>query len=164
MNNIPYARKLQMADLTGGLTEQQRVFVVYYCQDRNGKRAAEMCGISPSTGYRWLEEDEHVQRAIYNLTQHLATQTQYNAEWVQEQLAENHFIARYEGNINASNAALNSIGKLASVKAFDNELVVVGADALVERLQRGRQRVAQQRQGDEPAPPQDSGDEPLSFI
>lgn len=153
-----------MADITGGLTEQQRIFVVEYCMDRNGKRASDMAGVSPSTGYRWLDECEHVRAAITNLSKHLATRGEHNADWLKEQFVENHYIARYEGNLGASNAALNSIGKLATVKAFDAEIVVVGAEELVNRLNRGRQRVAQLRGTTDEDEPQDSGEEPLSFI
>ena len=123
---------------------KEAAFVAEYMRDFNARRAAESAGYAPDTGYELLKR-EAIKQAIEYITQHSMQVAQIDANWVLLELVDNHHIARYQGNISASNTALLTIAKHAAVDALANQKVdlsVVSDTELAERLKRGRQRLA----------------------
>ena len=67
-----------------------------------------------------------------------------DAEWLLYELVDNHRIARQHGNISASNTALGTIAKHVTVDALAKQKIEIDDVTdreLLERLQRGRQRM-----------------------
>lgn len=137
-----------MADLTKiapmdmpEISAQRNVFVMEYVKDFNGPRAAERAGYSnPSYGSQLLE-DEDVQALIHWYIGEMRKDAAINAEWVMWEAVDNHRLARQQGNLGASNAALKLIGTLATVDAFAASKVEITVDEeMVDRLERGRER------------------------
>lgn len=131
------------------LPAQQNCFVVEYVKDFNAVRAAERAGYSNPAYGNSLLESEDVQALISWYIGELRADAQVNAEWVLWEAVDNHRIARQQGNLSASNAALKLVGQLASVDAFAAQRVEHGLDdEVVERLSRGRERARLQSDSD----------------
>ena len=146
------------------LKPKEAAFVIEYMKDFNARRAAETVGYSPDTGYSLLTRDGII-KAIEYITQQCMKKAEIDATWVLLELVDNHHIARYQGNISASNTALLTIAKHAAVDALANQKVdlsVVSDDELAERLKRGRQRLAYQ--GVNTPSDSDGQDEEVSFL
>jgi hypothetical protein len=123
------------------LTPQEATFVIEYCKDYALRRAAEASGVDPDTASEFKRRTG-VTRAIDHLIGQRWSNSNIDAEWLLLELADNHLIARQQGNINASNAALALIAKHASVDAFAaTKIEVAGDKEIVERLQRSRERL-----------------------
>lgn len=143
-------KRITMKDLTG-LEPKHANFVIEYTKDWSARRAAEVCGYSPDSGYRLLERPD-ISHAIDIVLMQRLEASNIDAEWLLMEAVDNHLIARQRGNLNASNTALNLIAKHVFVDAFAAEKVEVISDkAVVERLQRARKRM-------KPTPP------PVTFI
>ena len=131
--------------------------MVEYIKDFAPRRAAEASGYSADYGYRLLEEPE-VSNAIEYIIQQRLEVNMIDADWLLNEMVDNHMIARQQGNITASNTALNMVGKHKRVDAFAADKIKVSTDAdVVDRLVAARRRVSQANQ-----PPQEDDD--VSFL
>lgn len=96
------------------LTAQHQRFVDEYVIDRNGKQAAIRAGYSEKTAEQQasrLLRNVKVQEAIEAKLKRISMKTELTAEWVLKEFAENHRLAREMGELQASNKALENIGK-----------------------------------------------------
>lgn len=126
-----------------GLSEDRIIFVVEYLKDLNHARAAEVIGLQPEYGYKIVKE-EAVAAAIARQLRKRLDDAAIDTEWVLTEMVDNHYLARQQGDLKASNTALQMIGKLSVVDAFAADKVVIADDDKIrERLERGRQRVAE---------------------
>lgn len=117
---------------------KKKVFTVEYLKDFNCGRAAIVAGFDPGDAEELLADPE-VARAITQALDDRMEIANIDAGWLLQQLVENHYIARQEGKLSASNAALKSIGQHAKVDAFAAEKIELSTDReLAERLQRAR--------------------------
>lgn len=161
MTMIP--RRIDLHDLPLGLTPKETAFVIEYSKDFDARRAAAAAGYSPDSGYT-IRDKPLVQASLDRILQARLDVSHIDAEWVLMELVDNHLIARATGKLTASNTALQTIAKLAKVDAFAAEKVLVAGDeAVMERLQRARQRMnpfAAPPPAEAPAAP----DEPVSFL
>lgn len=133
-------QRITTSDLLG-LKPAYANFVVEYVKDFSPRRAAEASGFAPDTGYQLLEREEIKQVINTVLTKRLES-AHIDAEWVLMEAVDNHFIARQQGNITASNTSLNLVAKHVFVDAFAAEKVEVNSDKeVMERLLRGRKRL-----------------------
>ena len=117
-------------------------FVIEYIKDYAPRRAAEASGYPADKGYE-LMQDPMVVDTVIALVQERMEEAGIDATWLLYELADNHRIARQQGNINASNTALKTLMQHVSIDAMAKQRVEVddvSARELVERLQRGRQR------------------------
>lgn len=114
-----------------------------YIKDFAPRRAAEASGYSADYGYRLLEEPE-VSAAIEYIIQQRLEVNMIDADWLLNEMVDNHMIARQQGNITASNTALNMVGKHKRVDAFAADKIKVSTDAdVVDRLVAARRRVSE---------------------
>ena len=147
---------LSAGDLLG-LDISEVNFIIEYLKDYDSRRAAERAGLRPDQGNELLAKDR-VQHALARVAHTRLQSADIDAEWVKQELVDNHFLARQSGKLAASNTALGIIAKLATVDAFAAEKVLTVTDqSVLERLQRARQR----------AQPEDDGktdEQPVSFI
>lgn len=134
-----------------GLDIQRITFVVEYLKDFNARRAAEAAHYSsPDYGYKLIKDDELVKKAITLVTMRRMQESDIDAEWLLYEAVDNHRLARQAGNLSASNAALQLVGKIATVDAFAaDKLELLGDKELVDRLNRGRKRAAKKEEEDE---------------
>lgn len=131
--------------------------MVEYIKDFAPRRAAEASGYSADYGYRLLEEPE-VSAAIEYIIQQRLEVNMIDADWLLNEMVDNHMIARQQGNITASNTALNMVGKHKRVDAFAADKIKVSTDAdVVDRLVAARRRVSEANK-----PPQEDDD--VSFL
>jgi len=134
-------------------------FVVEYIKDFATRRAAEASGYSPDHGYRLLE-DPDINAAIEHIIQQRLEANQIDADWLLTEMVDNHMIARQQGNISASNTALNMVGKHKRVDAFAADKIKVSTDAdVIDRLAAARKRLSGAQQLD----PDDAEDSPSFF-
>jgi phage terminase small subunit len=139
------------------LPPKKACFVVEYIKDFAPRRAAEASGYSADYGYRLLEEPE-VSNAIEYIIQQRLEVNMIDADWLLNEMVDNHMIARQQGNITASNTALNMVGKHKRVDAFAADKIKVSTDAdVVDRLVAARRRVSEANK-----PPQEDDD--VSFL
>ncbi|AUR93189.1 terminase small subunit [Vibrio phage 1.185.O._10N.286.49.C2] len=118
-------------------------FVVEYIKDFAPRRAAEASGYAADYGYRLLDEPE-VSAAIEYIIQQRLEVNMIDADWLLNEMVDNHMIARQQGNITASNTALNMVGKHKRVDAFAADKIKVSTDAdVVDRLVAARRRVSE---------------------
>ena len=123
------------------LSPKQANFVVEYMKDFAPRRAAEASGYSGDSGYSLLN-NENISRTIEVVLQKRLEESAIDTEWLLYELVDNHMIARQQGNITASNAALGLIAKHKKVDAFATEKVKVTTDGdVAERLAAARARL-----------------------
>lgn len=123
---------------------RKAAFVVEYVKDFAARRAAEAVGYSPEHGYKLLADIE-VSEAIEYIIQQRLEVNLIDADWLLTEMVDNHLIARQQGNITASNTALNMVGKHKRVDAFAADKIKVSTDAdVVDRLVAARRRIASQ--------------------
>ncbi len=138
-------KRLSIADMYGiGISDPKLLnFVIEYSKDYDARRAARVSGYGPDSGYQLRDRDD-VQEALAHILQFRLDTSHIDAEWLLWELVDNHQIARANGNINASNSALNTIAKHAMVDAFAAEKVeIAGDEAIRERLLRARKRMGE---------------------
>jgi len=124
-----------------GLKYRDFNFVVEYCKDFNPRRAAVASGFEPDTGYD-KKREPLVMEAIEQILARRLEASDIDAEWFLMELVDNHYLAREMGQITASNAALNMVGKHRDVDAYAADKVKIDtADDVVQRLQRARHRI-----------------------
>ncbi len=148
-------RKIRLIDDLD-LPMKKAMFVVEYIKDFAPRRAAEASGYAADTGYKLLTEPD-VSAAIEKVIQQRLEENMIDADWLLNEMVDNHLIARQQGNITASNTALNMVGKHKRIDAFAADKIKVSTDSdVVDRLEAARRRVAQSQ-------PIDEGDD-VSFI
>lgn len=143
-----------------GLSPKYATFVIEYCKDWDARRAAEASGYPPDYGYQLVQRPE-IQAAVDRIVSHRAQAAEIDAEWVLMEAVDNHRISRQRGNLAASNKALDLVARHIMVDAFAAQKVdmdVNSSEAMIERLHRGRARVAAAKQGD------DDDDQEVSFL
>lgn len=134
-------KKITIADIFS-LPPKQANFVVEYIKDFAPRRAAEASGYSADHGYRLLEDPE-ISAAIERIIHQRLEANMIDADWLLNEMVDNHMIARQQGNITASNTALNMVGKHKRVDAFAADKIKVSTDAdVVDRLVLARKRLA----------------------
>jgi len=139
-------KRITLADMIQ-LTPKKATFVIEYLKDFATRRAAEASGHSADHGYKLLGEAD-VGAAIENILQRRLEETMIDTDWLLYEMVDNHRIARQQGNIAASNTALNMVGKHKRVDAFAADKIKVSTDAdVMERLVSARRRL---RKPDEP--------------
>lgn len=122
------------------LHRQHFAFATEYSLDFNAPRAAEAVGLSPGVGHELLSHSV-VQQALGEILDQRLHDVNIDAEWLLKEAVKNHRLARQAGNLNASNRALELIGKLSQVDAFAAQKIdVVNHTEVTERLRRGRSR------------------------
>jgi hypothetical protein len=124
------------------LKPREAVFVIEYMKDYAVRRASEAAGYSPDHG-NVLIKNQHILNAIETLVEKMYDEVMLTADDILGELWDNHRIARQQGNIAASNAALALLCKHKRVDAFAADKLNVTTDAdIVDRLNAGRRRVA----------------------
>lgn len=133
-------RRITIADIIK-LPPKRANFVVEYIKDFAPRRAAEASGFAADMGYKLLDEPE-ISEAIEYIIQQRLEVNQIDADWLLTEMVDNHMIARHQGNITASNTALNMVGKHKRVDAFAADKIKVSTDAdVMDRLVAARKRL-----------------------
>lgn len=141
-------KRITIADIFQ-LEPRRANFVVEYVKDFGARRAAEASGFSGDHGYKLLAEPE-VSDAIARVIESRLEANGIDADWLLYEMVDNHMIARYQGNITASNTALSMVGKHKRVDAFAADKIKVSTDAdVVDRLVLARKRLADIKLDDE---------------
>ncbi|MCP4932888.1 MAG: hypothetical protein GY927_01480, partial [bacterium] len=131
---------IQISDLIQ-LPVKHAVFVLEWVKDGATRRAAEASGYSHEYGAK-LILDPQVSAAIDMIFARRMEEAEYDADWLLGEMVDNHYIARQQGNISASNTALSMVGKHKRVDAFAADKVNVSTDAdVVDRLVMARRRM-----------------------
>lgn len=136
--------RLKIADvmLKHGVTDPKvALFVIELLRDFDYQRAAVASGHQPM---QWsdLYNMPAVQAAITSILQELLDGAVYDHAWLKQQLVENHYLARQQRKISASNQALTLLGKLNDMNSFSPERVEVATvTETVDRLMRHKQRM-----------------------
>jgi phage terminase small subunit len=125
------------------LKPTEAVFVIEYMKDYAVRRAAEASGYSPDHGYV-LMKNQYIINAIETLIEKIYDDGMITADDLLNEMWDNHRIARQQGNIAASNAALALLAKHKRIDAFAADKLNVTTDAdIVDRLNAGRRRVSE---------------------
>jgi phage terminase small subunit len=99
----------------GGLTIRQERFVSEYLVDFNGSAAAMRAGYShhsaKKTAHELLTEYPRVIEAVERGVIQLAQKAELSQQWVVGELRQNHYLARAQRELPASNKALELLGK-----------------------------------------------------
>lgn len=133
-------KKIKIADIIQ-LPPKEANFVVEYIKDFAVRRAAEASGYYPDHGYKLLQKQE-ISDAIEHIIQQRLEVNMIDADWLLNEMVDNHMIARQQGNITASNTALNMVGKHKRVDAFAADKIKVSTDAdVMDRLVAARKRL-----------------------
>lgn len=133
-------KRITIADIIK-LPPKKANFVVEYMKDFATRRAAEAAGYTADYGYRLLDEPE-VNAAVEHIIQQRLEETMIDTDWLLYEMVDNHRIARQQGNITASNTALNMVGKHKRVDAFAADKIKVSTDAdVMDRLVAARKRL-----------------------
>lgn len=133
-------KKIKIADIIQ-LPPKEANFVVEYIKDFAVRRAAEASGYYPDHGYKLLQKQE-ISDAIEHIIQQRLEVNMIDADWLLNEMVDNHMIARQQGNITASNTALNMVGKHKRVDAFAADKIKVSTDAdVMDRLVAARKRM-----------------------
>lgn len=134
-------RRITIADIIK-LPPKDANFVVEYMKDFAPRRAAEAAGFRADHGYKLLDKPE-VSAAIEHIIQQRLEETMIDTDWLLYEMVDNHRIARQQGNITASNTALNMVGKHKRVDAFAADKIKVSTDAdVMDRLVAARHRLS----------------------
>lgn len=124
-------------------------FVIEYLKDFAPRRAAEASGYASDYGYKLLETPE-ISAAIEKILQDRLEANMIDTDWLLYEMVDNHRIARQQGNITASNTALNMVGKHKRVDAFASDKIKVSTDDdVVSALILARRRVVSLQDNDE---------------
>ena len=152
-------RRIKLNDMIE-LPAKEAMFVVEYIKDCAPRRAAEAAGYAADYGYKLIQKEE-VARAIERILRERLEANMIDADWLLFEMIDNHMIARQQGNITASNTALNMVGKHKRIDAFAADKIKVSTDAdVMERLTAARRRMSQTIDHEEI---EDQGDD-ISFM
>lgn len=100
-----------------GLTRQEVLFTVEMLKDMNPIRAGQACGIDPDHAVA-LSKKPVIRERLESFLSDRIEEAGIDTDWLLYELKDNHTLARQQGNLTASNKALETIGKLAPVDAF----------------------------------------------
>jgi phage terminase small subunit len=124
------------------LDAKHALFVIEYVKDCATRRAAEAAGYSGDYGYKLLDVPE-VSIAIDKILQARLEDAMIDTDWLLYEMVDNHYIARQQGNITASNKALSMVGKHKRIDAFAADKIKVSTDAdVMLRLAAARKRLS----------------------
>ncbi len=163
---------------TKTLTPKQQCFIEEYLIDLNATQAAIRAGYSPRTARAIACENlakPDIQEAIAKAKRERSEATKIDSDWVlreavtlyqrciqeikpalhpksRRQLKDDSGNLLFTFNAAAANRSLELVGKHVDIGAFKDRLEVSGGLSLVERLQRGRDRVRMKRVEDTEAP------------
>ena len=133
-----------------GMDPKHVMFVIEYLKTRKATQAAEAVGLNPDAGHSLLNRPD-VQLAVSRALEHAYNEVKIDATWVLQELVDNHYLCRQQGNLNASNQALNIIAKHAQVDAFAAEKIELAGDEEIRaRLARARRRRQGTTESDQP--------------
>jgi len=133
--------RLKIGDMIN-LPTKRAVFVIEYLKDFAPRRAAEASGFVADYGYTLLKEEE-VSDTISRILEKRLEDNMIDTDWLLYEMVDNHRIARQQGNITASNTALNMVGKHKRVDAFAADKIKVSTDAdVMDRLVAARHRLS----------------------
>ena len=122
------------------ISHEHRLFAIEYCKDFNERRAAQIAGYEPDQGYS-LKTKPDIKKAINAILEARSKEAEVDAEWLVQQGVDNHWLARHQGKISESTAALSFVAKLSGVDAFAAQRVEIKSDSeIIERLIRARER------------------------
>lgn len=145
---VTTVRRIRLTDIPR-LPAKKANFVVEYIKDFAPRRAAEASGFAADHGYVLLK-DEDVVRSIEVILQNRLEHNMIDTDWLLYEMIDNHMIARQQGNIAASNRALNMVGKHKRIDAFAADKIKVSTDAdVVDRLAAARKRLSDHSGHDE---------------
>lgn len=123
-------------------TIREVTFAIEYSKDWNLRRAAKAAGLKEEAATK-LRDDPKLTQLFETIMEQRLEAANIDAEWLLHEAVDNHMIGRATGKLSASNTALMLIARHASVDALSAEKVQIDeADAVRERLQRGRLRNA----------------------
>ena len=135
------SKKITLSELSG-MPEDVAMFAIEYVADFNPRRAAKVTGHDPDSGYS-LSKRADVTEFVRLVKSRRFEAADITAEWLLLEAVDNHQLAREQGNVSASNTALNIIAKHTFVDAYAAEKVeVTGESEVMDRLLRGRKRAA----------------------
>lgn len=110
------------------LTPKQKNFADEYCAEQNATKAAIRAGYSEKTarsiGQRLLTKVD-IKKYIDEKLERLSRKTDITAEWVINELKKNHQLAQQNNEINASNKALELLGK--HLQLFTDKMQLQGS-------------------------------------
>lgn len=87
-------------------------------------------------------EDPEIQAALLQILQKRLDKVQVDAQWVLQELVDNHYLARQNGQLGQSNRALHLIAQHASIDAFAADKIQIHGDStIMDRLARARAKV-----------------------
>lgn len=141
-------RKVRLIDELS-LQPKHALFVIEYVKDCATRRAAEAAGYRADYGYQLLDIPE-VSAAIDKIFQDRLEANMIDTDWLLYEMIDNHHIARQQGNITASNTALNMVGKHKRIDAFAADKIKVSTDAdVIDRLVAARRRLSRDKEDDD---------------
>lgn len=139
--------RITIADMVQ-LPPKKACFVVEYMKDLAPRRAAEASGYASDYGYKLLDDPE-ISAAIERILIKRLEDNMIDTDWLLYEMVDNHRIARQQGNITASNTALNMVGKHKRVDAFAADKIKVSTDAdVMDRLVAARHRLSKKEEDD----------------
>lgn len=142
-----------LEDIFHDLDSKRSTFVIEYCKDHKDRRAAMVAGFHPDEGLKLLE-DERIKAHISKIQQRKLDFKNIDADNIVAEAWDNHYLARQQGNISASNTALTLIAKTRQVDAFASEKIDITTDSdLTAQLLRARERRARELKGDDDLDP-----------
>lgn len=141
-------RKVRLIDEIS-LPPKHALFVIEYVKDCATRRAAEAAGYAADYGYK-LRDIPEVSAAIDKIFQDRLEANMIDTDWLLYEMIDNHHIARQQGNITASNTALNMVGKHKRIDAFAADKIKVSTDAdVIDRLVAARRRLSRDKEDDD---------------
>ena len=141
-------RKVRLLDQLN-LPPRHANFVVEYVKDFATRRASEASGFSADHGYKLIQQPEIIAAVEYIIDKRLEN-NMIDSDWLLYEMVDNHMIARQQGNITASNAALRMVGGHKRVDAFAADKIKVSTDAdVVDRLIGARRRLIEHDEPEE---------------
>ena len=131
--------RITSGELTG-LHPTHASFVIEYMKAFDSALAAERAGFARTSGGNLLLRED-ITEVLSRVLQEKMEAVGIDAEWVLMELVDNHYLARQQGKLTASNTSLRIIAAHAAVDAFAAEKVQIASDDQVrDILLRGRKR------------------------
>lgn len=81
-------------------------------------RAANASRVDVDEASLWISGDHAVRRAVDRIIAERLEEAEINLDWVLYELKDNHHLARQQGNLTASNKALDQLAKHKSIDAY----------------------------------------------
>jgi len=100
-----------------GLHRSHALLIIEWLKDFSLQRAAEAAGMTFENATKVMKRED-VRAIVDGQLEELMHNSQIDAQWLLFELVDNHRLARQQGNIAASNAALRIIAQHVTVKAL----------------------------------------------